>query len=265
MSNWQAMASSILPRRLRERLSRPVYHDRPSGLTIATFDGFEIAYRKNTADEGVLAESFSHDGFFSAVREYHPAEDHVILDVGAHIGAFALLAASKVPKGQVYAIEACQDTYNFLRLNVALNQVTNISIHRLALMDRRATVTLHHDSGNWGHSTVKRLSRHSEQVPARSLADFMAESHIAQCDLAKLNCEGAEFPILLNAPPDVLRRFSTLLVLYHCDLWTHHSEGDLCKHLENSGFTTEIRNRTRYRGWIVARSCALLGYNRARP
>ena len=38
------------------------------------------------------------------VPEYVPKKDDVIIDVGAHIGTFALNAAIIVPRGKVYAI-----------------------------------------------------------------------------------------------------------------------------------------------------------------
>jgi FkbM family methyltransferase len=226
--------------------------DRPSMIDLQAFDGFNVAFRKNSADEYVLKDSFSDDIFFPDVPEYMASPDHVIIDVGAHIGTFSLLAASKVPNGKVYAIEACQDTFNVLRINVALNRRDNISVHHLALTDKSGTVTLFYDQGNWGHSVVKALSKHSETVASCSLATFLEQNHIEKCHFMKLNCEGAEFPILLATPSAVLQRFETILVLYHCDLWSKNSEVDLVSRLEASGFSCTMRNREDQRGWLIA-------------
>jgi len=35
------------------------------------------------------------------------------------------------------------------------------------------------------------------------------------CDLLKLDCEGAEYPILMNAPQTVLRRIHRIIMEYH--------------------------------------------------
>jgi len=223
-----------------------------SVLQIRSFGRFEIAYRKKTADESVLAHSFDNDIFFSGMPQYHPADTDVILDVGAHIGTFALLAASKVPLGTVYAIEACKDTYNYLRLNAALNKLTNISPFHLALSDRQGTCTLYYDSGNWGHSVVSQLSNDGEVVRCCTLQHFLDENIIQKCDFIKFNCEGAEFPILLSSPPDLFKRVEKMLVLYHCDLWTRNSVEELVNHLQASGFECKITNRTEKRGWIIA-------------
>jgi FkbM family methyltransferase len=189
--------------------------------------------------------------FFSGVPEYHPAKGHVIIDVGAHIGTFTLLSSSKVGGGKVYAIEASEDSFNLLRINCALNHCANISSHHLAVTDKNGTCTLYHAPGNWGHSAVKRLSRSSETVESCTLSDFLERNRINKCHFMKLNCEGGEFSILLSTPSKVLKRIETILVLYHCDIWSDNTESDLVSHLESSGFDCVIRNQSEKRGWII--------------
>lgn len=226
--------------------------DKPSTLAIEDFDGFQVAYRKGTADELVVRHSFSRDIFFSGVPEYRPAEDHVIIEVGAHIGTFSILAASKVKRGHVHAIEASEDSANYLRINAALNHCDNLSVHQLALADKEGALELYHDTGTWGHSTVKAYSQVSETVRATTLTSFLELNHIQRCDFLKFNCEGAEFPILLSTSADVLKKVKMMLVLYHRDLWMKNSEADLIAHLESAGFKCAVRNELGPRGWIVA-------------
>ena len=252
MEKLRAAISPFIPFRVKRMLLATVFFDRPSKLALRSYGSFEMAFRKGTADEAVLKRSFEHDELLAAVPEYVPSVYDTIIDVGAHVGGFALLAASKVPQGRVFAIEASADTFDFLRINVALNRAANISTHHLALLDRRGTCTLHHDWGNWGHSAVKRLSYRSEEVSCCTLAGFMDEQHIAHCDFIKLNCEGAEFPILLSSSVATLQKFSRMLVLYHGDLWSKQTESDLIRHLTDCGFRCDVRNKTEKRGWIFA-------------
>lgn len=262
MGNITNLISSILPERIANiirpvygkviNLCRPPRPERHSNVTIRSYGDFEVAYRKETADELIIAHSFDQDIFFSGVPEYKPADNHVIIDVGAHIGTFSLLASSKVPGGKVYAIEPCEDSFNFLRINVALNKATNISVHHLALSDKEGICTLYYNLRNWGHSTVKRVSQYSETVEAWSLTKFLEINNIDKCQFMKMNCEGAEFPILLNTHRDILQRFETILVLYHCHFWVGNTEADLLSHLHNCGFDTIIRNQSEDEGWIIA-------------
>ena len=99
---------------------------------------------------------------------------------------------------------------------------------------------------------VKKQTGSSETVPAKTLSGFLEESGINHCHLMKMNCEGAEFPIILSTPESVLRRFGAIIILYHCDFWKDHTEADLIAHLESSGFRCSVRNQTIKRGWIIA-------------
>ena len=63
--------------------STPV--DRSPSLAIGSFSGFEVACRKNAADEPVIGHSFDKDIFFTGVPECQPAKGQVIIDLGAHL------------------------------------------------------------------------------------------------------------------------------------------------------------------------------------
>lgn len=223
------------------------------GVRIARCDGFDVAHRLGTADERVLEHSFANDIFFANVPEYRPAPDHIILDVGAHIGTFSLLAASKVPQGRVFAVEASAETFDLLRINVALNRLDNVEAVHVALSDRPGEARLYHDPrGNWGHSLFAEGGGSSEVVPVTTLAVFMKERGIERIDFAKFNCEGAEYPILLTAPQDVLARIRMMVVLYHGDIAGRYQLPDLTAALERSGYTLSFRKQSDVRGWIVA-------------
>ncbi|MBF0417650.1 MAG: FkbM family methyltransferase [Magnetococcales bacterium] len=220
-------------------------------LAIREAGGFHVAHRAGTSDEKVIAHSFDHDIFFPGMPEYQPAPDHLILDIGAHIGGFALVAARKVPNGGVLAVEACQETFDYLRVNILMNRLENVRADRLALADQRGTVRLYHDDGNGGHSIMTPLSSVWEETPTLSLAEYLAEKGVDRVDFIKFNCEGAEFPILMAAPVALLQKVGSMLVLYHADLSPKHSMADLRAHLAKAGFQTETRNQTGDRGWLI--------------
>lgn len=226
--------------------------DRPSSLNIESFGDFEVAFRSQTADEAVFDHSFDKDIFFPAIPEYHPQSGDIIVDVGAHIGTFSLLAAKRVAPGAVHAIEASLDSFHFLRINAALNNCTNIYAHHFAIAATDGIVTLSHDIGNWGHSTVTHLSKSEESVPSISLGSFLDSANIDKCQFMKFNCEGAEFPALLASSHETLRRVERYLVFYHCDRWKENTEADIVAHFQQAGFTCSILNKKAKRGWLVA-------------
>jgi len=219
--------------------------------------GFTILYREGTPDEDVLRCSFERDRFFPAVPEYRPRRYDTIIDVGAHIGTFSLLAASKVTKGKVLAVEASEESFDYLRRNIKANSIENIVPIHLALADHKGIARLYRSpEGNWADTITKEVSREYEEVVADTLANLMNDNSIRRCDFMKINCEGAEFPIILSTPREILRRIRTILILYHLDLIAGYSELGLIDRLHECGFRTRIRNRTARRGWIIARNKA---------
>lgn len=243
-------------RRLRKSItnSARAFNPTESGyrLAIGRFGCFDVAFREGTADELVIRHSFEHDIFFPGVPEYIPGPGDVIIDIGAHIGTFAMLAATRVPQGRVYAIEASTETFNYLRVNKALNRLENLEVSHLALSDRSGSTVLYHDEGSWEHTIMKKRSSVQERVPTETLPTYMRQWGIDRCNFVKFNCEGAEFPILMRMTADDLRLVGAMLVLYHCDLVERYNLSMLIRHLEASGFRTMLRNQTEQRGWIVA-------------
>jgi FkbM family methyltransferase len=217
---------------------------------------FRVHYRPGTADEDVLNESFEKDLFFPGVPEYKIQNDHIILDIGAHIGCFSLLAAGKARTGKIYSFEPSAETYQVLENNVRSNDLSNIKTFPLAVASKKGTALLYHDTvtGNWGHSITKELSGKSEEVSCITLEDFFTAENIRHVDFIKFNCEGAEFGILLNTSPVVLRRIKCMLILYHGFLEKNISIKQLTAHLSQSGFILHQRykNKEDESGWLIA-------------
>lgn len=251
MSQSPATDDSPELARRKRRITRAEREE--SGIRIARFGGFDVAHRLDTADEDVIGHSFEKDIFLAAIPDYIVAQDAVVLDVGAHIGTFSLLTARLAGAGRVVAIEACHETCDLLRINASLNRLGNISVHHAALGATDGTAHLYHDAtGNWGHTIMQAVSGHSEAVPSMSLATLVRTEGLDRIDLAKFNCEGAEFPILLGASDDALRLFRKMIILYHGDLSEGQSHEALLSRLASLGFATDVRDVWGERGWIVA-------------
>jgi tRNA1(Val) A37 N6-methylase TrmN6 len=70
-----------------------------------------------------MNESFDKDLFLPGVPEYRLRPDHLVLDIGAHIGCFTLLAASKLTNGRLYSFELSAETYQLQEKNVRANNL----------------------------------------------------------------------------------------------------------------------------------------------
>ena len=136
---------------------------------------------------------------------------------------------------------------------MALNGRSNIELSHLALAGGDGPITLHHDpDGNYGHSITRSLAGSHEVVQGVTLERFLDDRALPSVAVAKFNCEGAEFPILLGAATTTLRRIATMIVLYHCDL-VDQPVSALIDHLHAAGFATRTREESADRGWVIAR------------
>ena len=125
-----------------------------------------------------------------------------IWDVGAHKGITALIMATAMPAGRLYAIEASEYAANIIRANASLNGLTDRIEVVNALVDERsgATMDFYWDSASVYASVLPNREEPGRRVePLRkatlSLDDF-ASAPDRSPDFVKIDVEGAEGRVL---------------------------------------------------------------------
>jgi FkbM family methyltransferase len=93
----------------------------------------------------------------------------------------------------------------------------------------------------------------SISVPSLSIADMFEKYQIDQCDLLKMDCEGAEYEIILNLNIAILNRVARIVMEYHNNV-TSYTHSDLVTYLETRGYRVRITpNRVHdYLGYLYA-------------
>jgi FkbM family methyltransferase len=132
----------------------------------------------------------------------------VIIDAGAHIGVYSLLAALANPTATIYAFEPMPTVRRRLVENIRRNAVPNIEVVGDALGDRKGTADFYCiPSGLPTTSSLSRdfLSLFGEgsfedidrlRVPVTTLDSFVAERGIERVDLVKIDTESTEADVL---------------------------------------------------------------------
>lgn len=116
--------------------------------------------------------------------------DGVILDLGAHLGTFALVAAASGRR--VIAVEAAPRNIDLLRKSTRANRLGHLlSIVPVAVGDHSGMLRFLPD-GAWGHIAGQRGGDDVVEVPARTAAEILAELGVARVDLVKIDVEGSE-------------------------------------------------------------------------
>ncbi|WP_186781575.1 MULTISPECIES: FkbM family methyltransferase [unclassified Streptomyces] len=131
------------------------------------------------------------------------------IDVGAHRGAFSLLASHAVGHhGCVVAIEPSPQFHDDLTAAATTNHRTNIRAVRSAASDTHGTLPLYlEDPANLGHTTVVQ-PRHvhtSVGVPTAPLTDLVSRSELATTRIIKVDVEGAEAAAIRGLLPALTR------------------------------------------------------------
>ncbi len=134
-----------------------------------------------------------------------------VIDIGANVGAHALLAAHLVgPSGTVHAIEASPSIYARLQRNIARNGVGNVTAHLFAVTDLPCHVMVYlADARNIGGTTIiateaeRRDTVQEAVVEGRQLSYIVPLHALRAARLIKIDVEGAEW-LVVNGMRDLL-------------------------------------------------------------
>ncbi len=163
-----------------------------------------------------------------------------VIDVGANVGYFTLLAARAVgPAGRVHAFEPVPDTRADLVRNVELNAFRHVTIHAEALWDQEGEATIF--LGPQDQKGISAMRPFEEQagkltIQTARLDRFLPE--LGRVRLVKIDVEGAEHRVL-RGMEGCLRRDGPDLIVELCDEYFQAmgtSARAVCDHLTGLGY-----------------------------
>jgi FkbM family methyltransferase len=141
----------------------------------------------------------------------------VVLDLGANIGYFTVLAAKAIgPGGRVFSFEPEPTNFRYLTKNIEINGFDNVFAFQKAVSDSLGTTQLFVCDYDSGHHTINRYDgiraysrgRHSEvhsiSIDTVTIDQFL-DGKTDRVDVIKMDVEGAE-ALALHGMRDTLRR-----------------------------------------------------------
>ncbi len=196
--------------------------------------------RVNSYDKQALYEVWGLEVYQDEYFTICPTD--VVIDIGAHIGAFSVWAATQATSGHVYAFEPDDENYRLLEENKKLNGLANLHTFNVAVSASNGEAVLFtSEYHNMTHSIFKTGAQHKNSVRTISLPDILQANGIDRVNYLKIDAEGAEYPILLKTPSSVLRQIDKIYIEYHDDLDHGHNYKDLISHLIDNGFEIALR------------------------
>jgi FkbM family methyltransferase len=142
-----------------------------------------------------------------------PKKGEVFIDVGAHIGKYALQVAKIVGEnGLVIAIEASPINYNVLLKNCRLNNIRNVIALNIAAWKSNGELKLFIGDVGGHHSVKLNFGLGFIKVSAKALDNVLKELHINRVDWIKIDVEGAEYEVLEGLKSTIQQYKPTLII-----------------------------------------------------
>lgn len=164
---------------------------------LVDYEGFQIvASHRDLLSQDPGAEVYTESFVLTWLK---PKIGDVFVDIGAHIGKYALSVGKLVGKeGAAIAIEPHPLNFQTLVKNVRLNKLENVSAYNLAAWNSDCDLKLF--VGNVaGHHSIKEDGRLGwVKVKARVMDKFFKELGLNRIDWVKIDVEGAEWEVLLG-------------------------------------------------------------------
>ncbi|MCJ8278178.1 MAG: FkbM family methyltransferase [Bdellovibrionales bacterium] len=146
-----------------------------------------------------------------------PREAKVIIDAGANIGSFSLLAVQNNPS-KLFAIEPFPETFAQLESNIKLNGLEQkVTLKKMALAEetgmRRMDLT---EAPSQSRGLIQDDDeRPGVEVQIQTLKDFMADNNLENVDLLKIDIEGGEHDVFHSSDNETLQKIKHIAMEYH--------------------------------------------------
>lgn len=165
-----------------------------------------------------------------------------IIDIGGNIGTFSILASKKYPKAKILTYEPAPQTFSILKTNLKLNKCSNVIPFQLGLSSKIQPLSLYIHSAS-GLSSTLRVKGQVKKTTIRTttLRQLFSKNNITACDFLKIDCEGAEYDILLKSPDSILKKVRVFSVEYHDHLTKPNLHPLLVKRLRMLGYKTTVK------------------------
>jgi FkbM family methyltransferase len=202
-------------------------------------NGLTLTVNKNEGDLTTLFEVFIRQDY-----KYNGTGGKLaILDIGGNIGYFALYISNLFPSAKIYSFEPGLQSYQRLQDNLRRNKAWNVKTFPYAVTDREGTVEYY--SVEWAGCNTLYKSRLDEgkytttKVPCVGIDNIFDLTGLRQFDLAKIDCEGSEYPIILNSSDDSLKAIKKFIIEVHYVDGFHQDQ--LVQRFRDLGYTISYR------------------------
>jgi len=159
------------------------------------------------------------------------AKNRDVVDIGANIGDTAIYFALKGAK-HVYAFEPYPYSYDIAMKNIKLNHLED----KITLLNegcgKSGSIAIKEDYKNTVGTDLKSF-KEGKKIRIEGLDEIVKRFNLKHAAL-KVDCEGCEYDLILNASDEALKAFDQIIIEYH------YGYRNLVNKL-NSNFTVKVK------------------------
>ncbi len=137
-----------------------------------------------------------------------------VFDVGANVGMFVLRIKKLYPKAEVVAFEPVRSNFKRLQENL-LGRMDGVTLHNFAVSNKDGTADIYlHPINSGAHSLFASQvgdDVEKETIQIRDINPFILGISNG-VDLLKLDCEGAEFEIIMGLTHENAQRINRIVI-----------------------------------------------------
>lgn len=170
---------------------------KPSYVSIQGHKIYIIKSDTTVSEELIINKAWEE--FETEIFKQNIKKGDVIVDLGANIGYYSLIAANLVgDKGKVYAFEPDEKNFQVLRKNIQVNNYKNIFPVKMAVSDKTGNVKLYISPENKGDHRIydQKAGRETVTIKSTTLDEYFKNQKV---DLIKMDIQGSELDALKGA------------------------------------------------------------------
>ncbi len=180
-------------------------------------------------------------------------EGDMVIDVGAHVGYFSLLASRLAgPTGKVFAFEPIEENVARLRNHIRINEADNITVISKVVGDVVGSTPFYYNRDNDGGHALWDVGEHpfnrrskeaplTISLPITTLDEQFAGMDLGRLKMIKIDAEGNEFNVLKGAH-SILERQRVKCISWELNPFAlgkmGHTEDALRGHMREMGYET---------------------------
>jgi FkbM family methyltransferase len=178
-------------------------------------NGIRLKLRSHTDDLKIVKSNFVTKHY---TKDFVPiTKGSIVIDVGAHIGSFSVVAAQTASK--VVAFEPDPNNFQMLKKNIELNNLRNILAYPMAVSGCNGyqDIYIFKNGSTGSHSLCKReqMDLIKKSVQTISVDKIIEKEGLHAIDFLKLDCEGIEHDIFKNMSLETALKIRAIAMEIH--------------------------------------------------